>query len=69
MVLKTLAIRQKKRVKPESKETHELSPMTAPALLSGENFQADTQGEGSQQSKVVSLTWKEKLGVQRNHKC
>lgn len=56
MVLKTLAIRQKKRVKPESKETHEVSPMTAPALPSRENFQADTQGEGSQQSKVVSLT-------------
>lgn len=55
MVLKTLAVRQEKTVKAENKETHEVSPMTSPALLSAESFQADTKGKGSQQSKVISL--------------
>lgn len=68
MVLKTLAVRQEKTVKAENKETHEVSPITSPALLSAENTQIDTKGKGSQQSKVISLNWKEKLGLQRNHK-
>lgn len=42
MVFKTLAIRQEKTVRAESKETLEVSPVT------GESFEANTQGEGSQ---------------------
>lgn len=54
MLLKTLDLKQWRRVTPERQETYYVNPRIAPKLLSGESFLAMMWGRGTK-TELISL--------------